>query len=125
MEQKMDYISAADMEYRTAMERGSQQLLQAIKWARKGYNPATSQNALKLPPDWSQREQRVIEIKKRAKPRPCNDRVREMMERGMEAKDIAREMKANVRKISWIMKAIKLQRRRDDFDERIHQSLWG
>jgi hypothetical protein len=48
-----------------------------------------------------------------------------MMERGMEAKDIAREMKANVRKISWMMKAIKLQHRRDDFEERIHQSLWG
>jgi hypothetical protein len=121
----MDNISMADKIYRDAMQRGSDQLAQAIHWARKGYNPGTSEAPLKLPPDWSDRERRIIEVRERAAPRPSNERIREMMERGLEAGQIARELKVNVQKITWAMKAIKLERRRDDFDQRINQSLWG
>lgn len=120
----MDEIDSHDMKYRKEMESGSQRLLKAIHWARKGYNPATSKEPLKLPPDWSDRQQRVIEIKKRAAPRPSNERIREMMERGLKASDIARELKVNRQKIVWAMKAIKLERRPDRQMEMIRTGLW-
>ena len=121
----MDSISMADAQFRKEMERASNQLVQAIHWARKGYNPATPTEPMKLPPDWSSREQRAIEIRERAAPRPSNERIREMMERGMRPGQIARDLKMSAQKVTWVMKAIKLQRRRDDLDEHINQSLWG
>lgn len=111
----MDSVSIADLHYRNTMERGSRHLSEAISWARKGYNPGTSTDAFKLPPDWSNREQRIAQVKERASPRPCNERVREMMERNLKAGQIARELKINVQKVTWMMQAIKLQRRREDF----------
>jgi DNA-binding NarL/FixJ family response regulator len=119
----MDSISMADAQFRKEMERASDQLVRAIHWARKGYNPATPTEPMKLPPDWSSREQRVIEMKERAVPRPSNERIREMMERGMKPGEIARELKMSAQKVTWVMKAIKLQRRRDDFEERLNQQL--
>lgn len=112
----MDSVSIADLHHRNTMERGSRQLAEAISLARKGLTPpATSTDAFKLPPDWSNREQRIAQVKERASPRPCNERVREMMERNLKAGQIARELKINVQKVTWMMQAIKLQRRREDF----------
>lgn len=123
----MDFVTAQDMAHRAAMERGSQQLLEAIHWARKGYNPATRQEPIKLPPDWSDRRAPDYESMRGNRPekRPSNARIREMMERGLAPKQIARELKTSHQRVVAIMKTIKLQRRRDDFEERLNQSLWG
>ena len=123
----MDFITAQDMEFRSAMERGSQELLDAIKWARKGFNPGTSEKPVKLPPDWSDRRSPDYEAIKGNRPakRPSNERVREMMERGLSPKEIANELKTSHQKIVAISKTIKLQRRRNDFEERLNQQLWG
>jgi DNA-binding NarL/FixJ family response regulator len=123
----MDFLTAQDMEHRAAMERGSQELLEAINWARKGYNPGTREKPLKLPPDWSDRRSPNYEAMRGNRPekRPSNERIREMMERGLSPKEIASELKTSHQKIVAISKTIKLERRRDDFEERIHQQLWG
>jgi DNA-binding NarL/FixJ family response regulator len=123
----MDFVTAQDMEHRTAMERGSQELLEAIRWARKGFNPGTSEKPVKLPPDWSDRCAPDYASMRGNRPekRPSNERIREMMERGLSPKEIASELKTSHQKIVAISKTIKLERRRDDFEERIHQQLWG
>jgi hypothetical protein len=119
----MDFVTAQDMDHRAAMERGSKELLDAITWARKGFNPGTSAKPLKLPPDGTNR--RSLEVKALDEKRPSNEIVREMIERGLKPKEIARELKISVQKAVVIAKTIKLQRRRDDFEERINQRLWG
>lgn len=124
----MDEINSRDALYRKEMEQGSYNLLKAIEWARKGYNPATSEEPLKLPPDWSARNafnEAAAEKKERATPRPSNERIREMMERGLKAGQIARELKMNHQKVVWAMKAIKLERRPDRQMEMIRTGLWG
>lgn len=124
----MDSITSSDLTYRDAMTRGSHELLQAILWARKGYNPATRQEALKLPPDWSKRSAHVDSAVQKALNgvrRPSNERIREMMERGLKPGQIARELKMNHQKVVWAMKAIKLERRSDRQMEMIRTGLWG
>ena len=124
----MDSITSSDLAHRDAMAKGSHELLQAIVWARKGYNPATREEPIKLPPDWSGRNafnEAAAEKKERAAPRPSNERIREMMERGLKAGQIARELKINHQKIVWAMKAIKLERRSDRQMEMIRTGLWG
>lgn len=123
----MDFVTAQDMEHRTAMEMGSQELLEAIRWARKGFNPGTSKKPVKLPPDWSDRRSPDYEAMKGNRPvkRPSNERVREMIERGLSPKEITRELKTSHQKIVAISKTIKLERRRDDFEERLNRQLWG
>jgi hypothetical protein len=120
-----DHINESDRRYREAMSMGSQNLLEAIHWARKGYNPGTSEEPLKLPPDWSDRQRRAEEGQLRAGPRPSNDEVREMMEREMTAGQISRQLQINVQKITWIMKAIKLELRPDRQANMIRSGLWG
>lgn len=122
----MDYLVLADRTHREAMQRASEQLLQAIKWARKGYNPSTRQEPLKLPPDWTNK----VAPDYSAKPKyprsvPCSERVREMMEEGMEASEIAAVLKQSRQKVVIAMKTAKLQRRSEDFQKRINQKLWG
>lgn len=124
----MDSITSFDLSYREAMTKGSHELLQAINWARKGYNPATREEPLNLPPDWSARNafnEAAAEKKERAAPRPSNERIREMMERGLTPGQIARELKMNHQKVVWAMKAIKLERRPDRQMEMIRKGLWG
>lgn len=124
----MDSITSSDLTYRDAMAKGSHELLQAIIWARKGYNPATREEPLKLPPDWSKRTVfGDAEAKENRQPttRPSNERIREMMERGLTAKQIAKELKTNHQKIVWIMKSIRLERRSDRQMEMIRTGLWG
>lgn len=123
----MDRLVELDRLYRKSMQQGSAELLEAIKWARKGYNPGTREEPVKLPPDWSKRVAPDYESKKEDRPvkRPSNDRVREMMERGMKAGEIARELKMSHQKVVWAMKAIKLQRRPDRQLEMIRTGLWG
>lgn len=124
----MDSITSSDLTYRDAMTRGSHELLQAIIWARKGYNPATREEPVKLPPDWSSRNafaEVAAEKRERAAPRPSNERIREMMARGLKAGQIARELKMNHQKVVWAMKAIKLERRSDRQMEMIRTGLWG
>jgi hypothetical protein len=48
-----------------------------------------------------------------------------MMERDMTVGEIAKAVNHSHQKVGAIMKAIKLQRRRNDFEERLHQKLWG
>lgn len=124
----MDSITSSDLTYRDAMAKGSHELLQAIIWARKGYNPATREEPLKLPPDWSKRTMIDLEAqeeKRRESRRPANDRIREMMERGLSPKQIAKELKTNHQEIVWIMKSIRLERRSDRQMEMIRTGLWG
>ena len=122
----MDYVVIADREYREAMQRGSDELLAAINWARKGYNPATRTEPIKLPPDWSNRNATAeVEPKERAPRRASNERIREMMERNMKAGEIARELKMNHQKVVWAMKSIRLERRSDRQMEMIRKGLWG
>ena len=124
----MDSITSSDLAHSDEMAKGSHELLQAIIWARKGYNPATREEPIKLPPYWSGRNafnEAAAEKKERAAPRPSNERIREMMERGLKAGQIARELKINHQKIVWAMKAIKLERRSDRQMEMIRTGLWG
>lgn len=124
----MDEINSRDRLYRKEMEQGSHELLQAILWARKGYNPATREEPIKLPPDWSNRNvfnDAEAKESRRDTPRPSNERIREMMERGLTAKQIATELKTNHQKIVWAMKAIRLERRSDRQMEMIRTGLWG
>lgn len=122
----MDYLVLADRTHREAMQRGSEQLLQAIKWARLGHNPVTRQEPLKLPPDWTNK----VAPDYSAKPKyprsvPCSERVRELMDEGREVSEIAAVLKQSRQKVLIAMKTVKLQRRKDDFEERINQKLWG
>lgn len=124
----MDSITSLDLTYRDAMTKGSQQLLQAITWARRGYNPGTREEPIKLPPDWSNRTPIVDAESKgnrRNSPRASNERIREMMERGLPPKQIARELKMSQQKVVWAMKAIKLERRSDRQMDMIRTGLWG
>lgn len=124
----MDEINSRDRLYRKEMEQGSHELLQAILWAREGYNPATREEPIKLPPDWSKRNVFADAQDKESRrdiPRPSNERIREMMERGLTAKQIAKELKTNHQKIVWIMKSIRLERRSDRQMEMIRTGLWG
>lgn len=122
----MDYLVLADRTHREAMQRGSEQLLQAIKWARKGYNPSTRQEPLKLPPDWTNKVAPDYASKpKRARSVPCSERVREMMEQGMDASEIAAELKQSRQKVVIAMKTVKARQRSDDFEDRLNQKLWG
>lgn len=122
----MDSLSTQDMMYRQQMERGSARLAEAIKWARKGYNPATPDEPMKLPPDWTNKI--APDYAKKAKhPRsaPSAARVREMMERGMQANEIASVLKQSRERVEGIMRKIKLERRREDFGQRYQQDRWG
>lgn len=124
----MDSITSSDLTYRDAMTRGSHELLQAIIWARKGYNPGTRTEPVKLPPDWSNRTMIDLEAqqeKRRESRRPANNRIREMMERGLSPKQIAKELKTSHQRVVWAMKAIKLERRSDRQMEMIRTGLWG
>jgi hypothetical protein len=122
----MDEINSQDMKYRKEMEGGSRNLLMAILWARKGYNPATREEPLKLPPDYTERvAPKYDERPKLPRAMPSPDRIREMMERGMNANEIASAMKQSRQKVHAVMQKIKLERRRDCFDERYKQDLWG
>jgi len=120
-----DSVAQSDRLYRQSMQEGSHKLLEAIHWARKGYNPGTSEEAVRLPPDWANRKQIVIDHKEPAVRRPSNERIREMMERGLTAVEIAKEMKCSRQKIVAIMKAIKLELRPDRQMEMIRTGLWG
>ena len=122
----MDEINSRDALYRKEMEQGSYNLLKAIEWARKGYNPATSEKAFKLPPDYTERSAPKCDEKLQA-PRamPSVERIREMMERGMKASEIASVLKQSRQKVEAIMRKIKLERRREDFGRRYEQDLWG
>lgn len=122
----MDEINSRDALYRKEMEQGSYNLLKAIEWARKGYNPATSEKAFKLPPDYTERSALKCDEKLQA-PRamPSVERIREMMERGMKASEIASVLKQSRQKVEAIMRKIKLERRREDFGRRYEQDLWG
>lgn len=122
----MDDINIQDMKYRKEMQEGSRNLLMAILWARKGYNPGTSEEPMKLPPDYTSKVAPDYASKpKRPRSVPSTDSIREMMERGMGANEIAAALKQSRQKVVASMKAIKLERRRDDFDKRINQQLWG
>ena len=121
----MDSITSSDLTYRDAMTKGSQQLLQAITWARKGYNPGTREEPLKLPPDWTDKCAPPPTGKRRSETVPCSEQIREMMQRDMTAGEIASVLNHSHQTVTAIMKAIKLQRRRSDFEERLHQKLWG
>lgn len=122
----MDEINSRDMLYRKEMEQGSENLLRAIEWARKGYNPATREEPLKLPPDYTERSAPKYDEKPKV-PRamPSVKRIREMMERGMKASEIASVLKQSRQKVEAITRKIKLERRSEDFGERYKQDLWG
>jgi DNA-binding NarL/FixJ family response regulator len=120
-----DYVNAADRAHREEMARASSRLLEAINWARKGYNPGTSHDAIKLPPDWTGREIRSAEYKERAAPRPSNERVREMLKQGLSPGEIARELKVSHQRVVWMIKAIKTERKSDRQMEMIRSNLWG
>ncbi len=120
-----DYLALSDQLHRKAMEEGSAKLLEAIVWARKGYNPGTREEPLKLPPDWTDKCAPPPTGKRRSETVPCSEQIREMMERDMTAGEIASVLNHSHQKVTAIMKAIKLQRRRSDFEERLHQKLWG
>lgn len=122
----MDEISSRDALYRKEMERGSKSLLEAIQWARKGHNPATRTEPLKLPPDYSNRTaSQYDEAPNRDRLVPCSERVREMMERDMTAHEIAAVLKKSRQKVASVMKKIKLQRRSDRQAEMIRKGMWG
>lgn len=115
-----------DMTYRNEMERGSAQLVQAIRWARLGHNPSTAKEPVKLPPDWTNKVAPDYASKpKYPRSVPCSQRVQEMMEQGMNANEIAAVLKQSRQKVVIAMKTAKTQRRSDDFDIRINQKLWG
>lgn len=122
----MDSITSSDLDHRSKMTKGSDELLEAINWARKGYNPGTREEPVKLPPDWSNRNVITeVEPKDRAPRRASNEHIREMMERGLKPSEIARELKMNQQKVVWVMKSIRLQRRSDRQTEMIRKGLWG
>jgi hypothetical protein len=122
-----DSIATLDREYRKQMVEGSNRLLQAILYARKGYNPGTRETPIKLPPDYTERRAPDYTAMKGNRPvkRPPNDRIREMMERGLTAQQIAAELKCSRQEIVAIMKTIKLERRSDRQMEMIRTGLWG
>ena len=122
----MDEINSRDTLYRKEMEQGSYNLLKAIEWARKGYNPATSEKAFRLPPDYSEREAPKYSDKpKTPRAMPSVKRIREMMERGMKASEIASVLKQSRQRVEAIMRKIKLERRSEDFGQRYQQDRWG
>lgn len=115
-----------DMTYRNEMERGSAQLVQAIRWARLGHNPGTAKEPVKLPPDWTNKVAPDYASKpKYPRSVPCSQRVQEMMDQGKNAGEIAAVLKQSRQKVVIAMKTAKLQQRKDDFEERINQQLWG
>jgi hypothetical protein len=120
-----DYLTISDQLHRKAMQDGSRKLLEAIRWARKGYNPGTAEEPMKLPPDWTNKCAPPPTGKRRSETVPCSEQIREMMERDMTVGEIAKAVNHSHQKVGAIMKAIKLQRRRNDFEERLHQKLWG
>lgn len=121
-----DYLALSDQLHRKAMEDGSAKLLEAIVWARKGYNPGTREEPLKLPPDWTNKIAPDYSTKRKW-PRavPSTDKVRELMEEGLTANEIAAILKQSRQKVTAVMKSIKLMRHRDELDERINKALWG
>lgn len=122
-----DAIATLDRVHRAHMEKGSRDLLEAILYARRGFNPGTSESPLKLPPDYTEKRSPDYAAMKGNRPvkRPPNDRIKEMMERGLGAVEIAKELKCSRQKITAIMKAIKLERRSDRQMEMIRKGLWG
>lgn len=122
-----DKLSTSDRLHRKQMEEGSRQLLHAISYALKGYNPGTREAPIKLPPDYTDKKSPDYESMKGRRPekRPSNDRIREMMERDMTAYQIAAELKCSHQKVTAIMRAIKLERRPDRKMEMIRSGLWG
>jgi hypothetical protein len=122
-----DSISESDRLNRQHMENGSKMLLDAILWARQGRNPGTREEPIRLPPDFTNKAAPDYASMRGNRPekRPSNERIREMIERGLEAHQIATELKCSRQKVVAIMKAIKLQRRPDRRDEMIRTGLWG
>jgi DNA-binding CsgD family transcriptional regulator len=122
-----DKLATLDREHRKHMEQGSRQLLEAILYAKRGYNPGTREAPLKLPPDYTEKRAPDYAAMKGNRPdkRPSNERIKEMMERGLTSQEIAAELKCSRQKITAIMKAIKLERRPDRQMEMIRTGLWG
>jgi DNA-binding NarL/FixJ family response regulator len=105
-------ISAADSAYRAEMEAGSYMLLKAITALRNGTCPATPVKPYRLPPDWSDRVNPYGDKpKERAKYRPSNERVIELIRQGFTAGQIAARLKISTQKATAIMAAIKLAER--------------
>lgn len=123
-----DSIATLDRVHRAHMEKGSRDLLEAILYAKRGFNPGTSESPLKLPPDYTgKRSPGYPSMKKGNRPikRPPNDRIKEMMERGLGAVEIAKELKCSRQKVVAIMEIIKRERRSDRQMEMIRKGLWG